>query len=473
MGFQQSTGYFIERRTLPIDDKTAATNPSSQMRLPQRLQTLLELSPPVELFYAGADEEAGKLQLLCLYSRKDVFYVEVGPQSIDDISLAFQNYFQNNADEDKVTIVRIRPAPQRRNGYATLCPRGAIAMLAYNPDYNEYSLVLQHKKDQTLVSSPLVFSLEEMSGKEDQIADFCFAQSEGLGLLSSLTVLMVKGSGDVLAASPIVFDGCVVPSSKLEESLDFLEYQIQSLASKSPKSNQAKAAKMFLKDAFPGNNNESESSSKALFRTAKVVSEAPVRSAVHWPVQIQGPFLSIPRDHLEVANHAVVIENFSASDIIGIAVGGEEYSIDLGIVSPSCLLPRFNFESPQEGHEIDEGLWAAGAVVQRLVLTDHQDASSTGPLNNQSLSLIRDPLLDTMIHYVTGTGVTTANTTAMRQVLRKIQGGGAGTDTPQTSAWSSVVASSSQLEGVVLAGNDARFGHAMIARLSNGKDNKV
>lgn len=480
----RAASYFIERRTLPLHDETAA-EPERQIRLPQRIQTALSLSPPVELLYVEGDSEySNAAHLLCLYTQKQAFYVEVPHQQKEqaaeatvDVTTAFERYFMN-ADYE-VNIVRIRAAPQRRKDYATLCPRGAMAMLTHNPNYNKYSLVLQHQHNQSLVTVPLMFSLEDLSGREQSITDFCFARSEGLALLSSLTVLLLKGSGEVLSASPILFDGCVVARTKLQESLEFLDYQIQTLNAHATSSgdiakcNQCKVAKAVLRSAF---GSAEDTGSKSHFRTAKVLVEATMDSPVTWAVQIQGPFLAMPRDHHSegAPTHAVVIEPVTASELIGFAVGGEGNTIDLGMVPPSCLLPRFTKESDEDGYELDDALGAAGVIAQRVLLSDDGPSSSSGLSSNRSIALVPDSIMDSMIHYVTPSAVMTINTNAVRHVLHKVQGGNTAKldSVPKTSAWSSITASSSTIEGVIV-GSDTRFGHALIARLSDGTCTKV
>jgi hypothetical protein len=481
--------FFLERRILPLSEEVSETQ---KARLPEMVQTALELSPPVELLCvdladnktkmkepvsaAAAGEAATFIQpcLLCLYSRKDVFYLEMKIDSrggvIVEAKTVFDNYFLYAGDE--VTIVRIRPAPQRRMDFATLCPRGAMAMLTNNPYSSEYSLVLQHNKEDDLVSVPLSFQLEESSEMGDCITDFCFAQSGeskagGLSLLSTLSVLLLKGSGQVHAASPILFDGSVVSKSVLLQALGLLEHHVEIWTKETPKGRRARAARMFFKDAFGDPHGPNK------FLTARVCANGVGKSAVSWPVALQGPILTLPSNE-SFTSSAVSLENFEASDLIGVAIAHDCHVVDLGIISPSCLLPRFGLESTHDGYELDDALADAGACVQRLVLSEEEPTGAH--IINQSVSLVRDRIMDSMLHYVTPRGVTTLHTTAPRLAIRKIEGTSASSNseagkdiTPHSAVWSSVNATSARVQGVVI-GDEPRFGHALFVRLSDGKN---
>ena len=79
------------------------------------------------------------------------------------------------------------------------------------------------------VMRPLEFGVESLEDRaREQVVDFCFAQSSELSILSSLSIVLLKGSGDLLTAGPIVFDGAVVPSSCLRDGLDYLGAVIDS-----------------------------------------------------------------------------------------------------------------------------------------------------------------------------------------------------------------------------------------------------
>lgn len=486
LGVRANAGFFVERRTLPLHDEDDPTAPPSgsqqqiQVILPDHVQDMLQLSGgPVELIYVESDSappttkasrtpsspNAIPPSLLCVYTRKNAYYLELiveaqGGEAKVHIEEAFDSVLALHED---LTILRIRPAPQRRMDFATLCPRGAMAMLVRNP-YNQYQIVLQHGHKDGLVSIPNEFSLEDLNDPAEDIVDFCFAQSDGLSLFSSMTVLLLKGSGDVMAVSPIVFDASIVQKSFVNECVDYLDYQIQTLVPSHPKSPQCKAARAWLIDTFGGQDPASS------FAMARVISQARAQSA-SWPVQLQGPVLRVDDTPGDGEGYAVVIENFSSSELVGVAVGSEGHRVNLGIISPSCLVPRFTFGNAEEGYLIDEALSSAGAVVQRLSLSD--EVPSGAQLTNQSLSLVRDPLMDSMLHYVTTKGITTVTTTAMRHALRKAQaqigaqGGGGGGATVRSSAWTSVSTTSGSIEGAII-GSDPKFGHALIARLSDG-----
>lgn len=480
--FEGIDGYFLERRALPLHNEANEPNPPQRAKLPHVVQTGLDLSAPVEILCVeGENPKQSKSSstqakgqgdnsiapcLLCVYSRSEVFYLEMKMNDLGECvveaTVAYEMYFLN-ADE-AVSIVRVRAAPQRRMDYATFNPRGAMAMLTHNPYSNEYALVLQHS-DGDLVSMPLSFYMEESSESGEDITDFCFAQSDELSLLSTLSILLLKGSGSVHAASPILFDGSVVHKSALVETMDLIEYQMDTLGSQDPKHKQCRAAKAFLLDAF------GEPDGQGNFLTARVLTQAGCYTAVSWAVKIQGPIL---RPNNDGAGCAVSIENFSTSELIGVAVGGEGHAVDLGIVSPSCLLPRFSLENPEDGYAIDDKLTKAGALVQRLILSE--EGPTRMPITNQSVALIRDTMVDSMLHYVTASGVMTLDSTAMRHALRKIHGKSADTSNKSSavrnSAWASVSVSSGSVEGAVV-GTDTRFGHGLYVKLSDGSFSPV
>jgi len=492
LGFSpNASGYYVERRTLPLhqDGDNAPINSQQQQQqqqqqkviLPEHVQVLLDLTAPVvELIYVEADAPQRRPQfsqpqpqstscatsktassLLCVYTRRAAFYLELvidpqGQMVVAETLKAFERVLENS--DDALTILRIRPAPQRRNGAATLSPRGAMAMLTFNKYSNEYCIVLQHDYDEGLLSIPVSFSLEELSGDPyEQVTDFCFAQSgEGLSLFSTMTVLLLKGSGDILAASPVLFDGSVVHKACLTECLDYLDYQISTLHATMPKSKQCKAARTFLMDAFLGS-----STTDGNFIAARIIAQAKPNSAVTWPVQAQGPVLRLDSAANGNGSAAVVIANFAAPDAVGVAVGSDGYGVTLGMVSPSCLLPRFSFESPEDTDILNEALHYSGAVVQRLILKDDSDEASAIPkqLTNLSLALVHDPFVDSMLHYVTAKGITTVTTNAMRHALQNAE--------LRNSAWISVSVTTASVEGAIV-GSDSKFGHVLIARLSDG-----
>ncbi|CAB9504168.1 expressed unknown protein [Seminavis robusta] len=474
--------FYLERRTLPLYDESNEPSTVHKVRLPEEVQEELQLNPPVELFNVEADKPKATTRnnteshestsfspsLLCVYSRHNVFYLEMkmDPQGevIVEARRVFEQYFLYG--ENELRIVKIRPAPQRRMDFATLCPEGAMAMLTYNKESHEYSLVLQHSADQDLASVPLSFLVEESYDPNEVVEDFCFAQSGeskegGLSLLSTLSVLFLKASGEVNVASPILFDGSVVHKSLLMNALDFLDFHVQTFSKDTAKGRRARAAKTFLKDAFGDPENQNK------FMTANVLSHGPGKSAVSWPVSLQGPLLSPVED--DSTGVAIGIENFPASDLIGVAIGRQNHAVNLNILSPSTILPRFRLES-DDRFELDDSLGTAGAVVQRLVLREEENNEQHEAI---SVALVRDPVMETMLHYVTRQDVTTLNTTAVRAALCKIQGSSASTAdankeiSAHTSAWTSVQASSANVEGVVI-GDDPRFGHALFVRLSNG-----
>jgi hypothetical protein len=95
-----------------------------------------------------------------------------------------------------------------------------MAALVYNHDANEYSVLLHHS-DGTVTIPAEWRGSEEIDGVDntENIVDFCFAQSTGLSIFPSMSILLLKGSGEVMALTRIVFGGAVVAKSFVEEGL--------------------------------------------------------------------------------------------------------------------------------------------------------------------------------------------------------------------------------------------------------------
>lgn len=473
----------MERRALSERSETQTA------LLPEAVQAMLRLGSPVELLCVEAHVPlsanttgATKLALstlLCVYSRKNAYYLDVleeGEISVEATE-AFRQYFCQ-AHED-VTIVRIRSAPQRRLGFASLCPRGAMAMLTLSPRCNEYSLLLQHSKEDDLVTIPVTAGFEDLDDRESQsISDFCFAQSESLSLLSTMTILLLQQSGDVLSAGPVLFEGSVVQKSAWDECMAYLNYARQLVDPTSARGRQCAAAQKYIQTGFVEQG--TTGSTRSSYMTCKVVSQTHLDSPMSWPAKVVGPVLS----STESPGRSLVIENFPASDLVGVAIGGEHFAIDLGLISPSCFLPRFALEYPADTLALNENLdGRSGIVVLRLVVSeDDGEGTESSLLTNQSLALVRDPQVNTILHYVIPKAVITVTTTAMRQESRHIAGYTTPSCSPNTtsrfnrnemtvhtSARTSINVSSSGsfLQGAIVC-TDPCYGHALFVCNSDG-----
>ena len=127
--------------------------------------------------------------------------------------------------------------------------------------------------------------VEDTIEEEERFTDFCFAQSNSLRLFSSLSVLLLKGSGDIFSASPVVFDGTVIASSDIDEGCEYLQSQLDRCIDRnSAKWRQCKAASQFFVDVFGCSENRSN------YRTARILYQAE-KTAATWPLRLQGPLL--------------------------------------------------------------------------------------------------------------------------------------------------------------------------------------
>jgi hypothetical protein len=275
--------FIIDTHTLDEDQQLTSSTP-----LPDDVQASFEIDPPVEIFCMSTTQP-----LFCFYSRRSVFIWDLQQEQVTEPLESVTSGFSNS-----IVIVRVRPGPQYDSGYAATSPAGSLAILLRDTTANLHSLVLYHhagtggeycnsNKQQT---TPLVFGEEYLDGPESdsRLVDFTFGQSYSggeLDLLPSLAVFLLKGSGDVLVASPIIFDGTIVNRSLFDNAREYFVDQVASLTPGCAKWRQCRAATVYLKDVFPAVNKKSH------FVTARVLGENVPESVLNWPVQIQGPLL--------------------------------------------------------------------------------------------------------------------------------------------------------------------------------------
>jgi hypothetical protein len=113
---------------------------------------------------------------------------------------------------------------------------------------------LYHAKTRTF-TQPLTFAGTEDVFGEPEFIDFSFAQSNALSLLVSLSIHLVKSNGKVWGASPIVFEGSMIPNSLFNECDILLEeYLVET--SDQAKEKQSRAAIYFLRETFEENIND-------------------------------------------------------------------------------------------------------------------------------------------------------------------------------------------------------------------------
>jgi hypothetical protein len=347
-----------------------------QTKLPELIVASLEIDPPIELLYLDGDNKkeskGGKPYRFCLYTRKSLFVLQISTGSASNtlngicigevvsLSEPLERYLDVSM---QTSVVRVRPAPS----HALLAPTGCFAVLTENTEICEYSILLHNSNG--IVSAPLYFGIENVVANSECFVDFCFANSSGLGLLASMTVLLLKESGDVLAASPVVFDGAVTAMALVKESVGHLEMQMEKHDRSTAKWRQCRAAFQYIVDVFcHGDHNRGN------FRTANVLNQKE-KSAAKWPIKLQGPLLF--HSHLDPRPPSVTIEPFGSTDCLaGIAIGKEAYYVDFVAISSSALLPRFVFESANDSHDIDDTLFKLSSVVERICLSEDGDSTN-------------------------------------------------------------------------------------------------
>jgi hypothetical protein len=354
-----------------------------------------------------------------------------------------------------------------------------MAMLTHDATGNDYALVLYHGKHENRskgwISIPLRFGMELLSDEqENNITDFSFAQSNGVALLTTMSVHLLRASGEVLGASPILFDGAVVDRAVVLASLNYLNHVIESDGN-DVRVRQCVAARQFLRDAF------GREDTMGNYVTARTTVGVTTESSLCWPAQVQGPVIVAPlMEPDEGWNRALAIEPFYARDLVGIVIGREQTAVDFCAIPPTSLLPRFIYMAGSDQDVVDDYVLQLGVVVERVVVDSNQDTAQESGLT----MLVRDPVENNMIHHASNQGVLSITTNAMSVFSSNIRGealetGGTGFQSPtrknetiRSRAWSSVDVSAGDgrisLNGAVVSG-DALLGHTLVALLSDGK----
>jgi hypothetical protein len=473
--------FVIETHRLPLtqgeSNEPYYTNETSDGILPRKIQTelpiqiqnTLDIDPPLELICVDGEYESKNdnkhdelryLPRLLIYTRKSVFMLKISylcgsnKDTVIGVVASFYEPLERDLHESMETsIIRIRKAPQLSAGFATISPATSFAALIQNSDTCKYSLLLHHANG--TVTSSLNFAFED-NVEEDRVTDFCFARSgNGLGLFSSLSVLLLKESGDLYSASPVVFDGAIVSKALLDECHNYLNDMMDSVDStNSAKWRHAKAASQFFIDVFR------HSDSRCQFYTGHVLNQA-ARSAAIWPVQLQGPLFSHNNGISQRSPLAVAIENFGSNELfVGIAIAKTMGKLDFVSISQTILIPRFAFESRNDSLDIDDALFGLASLVESVNLCPEATESNE---DTSSICIVRDPIVNNLLHYATLSTVYTVSTTAMRILNHRLQGLPA--DPVRTTAWV-CINSEDNVRGIVVPA-DTLHGHTLIAGFTN------
>jgi len=413
------------------------------------------------------------LPLLCLYSRHSIYLLKIGypheressgEEIIEGRIMEITQPFQSKLLEygDGAKVVRVRSAPFRRLGFATACPSGSMAaLISCATGTNECQLCIYHggKKEVTQpldnLSSQHYGDVLEEEGTQEFV-DFNFGQSNSSTLLVTLSVHLLKSNGEVWGASPILFDGSMVPTHEYQASCDILDEMYNESFDESRR-RQCHAAEFFVQQAFvevhqQGNRQPSH-------HIAVLHAGDPNRSTL-WPVSLQGPLFTLNNEE----STATSMEPFFSRDLVGIALASTS-GIDLCALAPTALLPRFAFE--EMGEHLDAQLKSLCWVVEHVSLEG---------ANTSTCRLMQDPLMDTMLHCITDRGVMTLTTYALRQASSQITKGASkgrviNSTSPPTKAWMGVELSQQSdacVSGAVVS-SAAHLGHILIVYLSSGE----
>jgi hypothetical protein len=475
--------FVIETHRLPLessgdeyydneDDQDVKIPKQIRTELPSAVQEALEIDPPVELLSVEGDKwfpnkskansVVKSLPRLLLYSRKSAFLLRISYSDESDVELVtghvdacdepLEQFLQGDMES---SILRIRRAPQCSAGFATISPATSFAALLENNDICEYTMLLHHAGG--TVTAPLRFGIEDTQIAEDRFTDFCFAKctAEGLPLFASLSILLLKGSGDVFSASPIVFDGTIIAKSTVDEGLEYLQSQLNASSDRNSSAwRRMKAASQFLMDVFYQPSNH-----RCHFCTAKILHPLD-RSAAIWPLKLQGPLVF--HSTLDPGPVAVAIECFGSNKyFVGCAIGKVLGKVDFACIAVVSSIPRFEFESRDDSLQIEDALYGLATIVERVDLCP--DSTEGTASDSSSVSILSDPIMTNLLHYSTSHVVYTISTNAMLNVNRKLNR--QPVDPARTSAWT-CLNSRDVILGIALP-VDAVLGHNLVIGLKN------
>lgn len=430
------------------------------------------------------------------------------------------------------TILRICPAPSASSSSPVFHRRGSMAMLIKEGGTDDnaigsgYALVLYHGLPESAigagsrgvrgdfggrsnpvgegsVTTPLRFNNVDLvrglkdtvdaeneaynqrdrpptmrlssSSADKRVVDFCFTNpslsATGNAGFSAMSIFVLCSDGSVYGASPIIFDGTVLPRSvvvtaitQLDDEIEASTLFLQHASSSSPaptldqecmeaRTRQCRAARRYLLDVFgiPDltllGSDSSPANQGSYYVCASVVlsrSYTPrdnggYSQALAWQPRLQGPL--ILQSDSSTLPPCVCIEPFGGAAGAGIIDGfvvaryassTSQIHVEFGIVpgEGSVLLPRFVFESDSDCQLIDELVRGTGMYVERATIaqdkigSDVSDKSGGTCFSSRALldsrvfigrecSIVHDPLDDAMIHVINRSQISTITTNAI------------------------------------------------------------
>jgi hypothetical protein len=374
-------------------------------------------------------------------------------------------------------------------------------------------------------SSSLRSSGRNEASTNKTVTDFCFLSQETSASISgaskafaSMSILALCADGSVYSASPIIFDGMVMPRSVIVDAISHLDIEIEDsgsfVASLPPspvtsteqeqveaRMRQCKAARKYLLDAFGISDGPSiqgsyyVSASIVHPRSSYTSSTSSVGSnfseALAWQPRLQGPLVSVPQsegsdNNTDVSSSCVCIEPFGGIAGAGIVDGfvvaqscGSALKVDFGIIpgEGSVVLPRFEFESDGDCQLIDDLLRGTGAYVERTSIKDDQDDTDkavrdTGSVAKRNCAIVIDPLDNIMVHISTKSRIATVSTNAVavaaQRIMSRMDEGSTEVTSVRTKVWSALEATNNTTILGAGVSNDVHLGHILLARLSSG-----
>ena len=295
--------------------------------------------------------------------------------------------------------------------------------------------------------------------------DFCFLRpgpvAEGSGdLLATLSILVLRDDGAVFAASPILFDGSVLPRAAVASAASHLEVTAAALwemALSSPvsafeqeqleaRTRQCRAARRYLLEAFGLSHSPIYQGS--YYVSASVVHPRSYSSssdkvgtlslALDWQPRLQGPLVVPPSN--TAATHPLwrCIEPFGGLAGAGIINGfvvarngaddDEPYASQKSALIHLCfgilpgegvvLLPRFEVESDADCRALNDLVRGIGAYVERVSINEGDFEANAGGVCHRNgasaaVAIAVDPLDDTMVHVVTPLRIATVKVSTL------------------------------------------------------------
>ena len=368
-----------------------------------------------------------------------------------------------------------------------------------------------------------------LTSNNKTVTDFCFLSQESSSSASgaskafaAISILVLCSDGSVYSASPIIFDGTLLPRSVVYDAITHLDTEIEASASfvaslpLSPvasteqeqveaRMRQCKAARRYLLDAF-GIPDGGTSIRGSYHVSATIAHPRPsyssnssgneiISEALSWQSRLQGPLVMVPQSEEggATSSSCVCIEPFGGVAGAGILDGfvvaqscSRTLTVDFGIIpgEGSVVLPRFEFESDADCLLIDELLRGTGTYVEKTLIKDDLEEGNADEIVKETATLITtrncsiviDPLDDIMVHICSKSRIATISTNAIAFAAQRLlsrmndksSNDGKDLASVQTKVWSALETANTTFILGAGVSTDVHLGHILFARLSSG-----